>query len=71
VEIVSGGTGYQNGDSLTSIAGQLLDNGSGITQVTLSVATVGLMFEDSALKRVGWAFVESDPPPPPASVSSS
>ncbi len=41
VEIVSGGTGYQNGDSLTSIAGQLLDNGSGITEVTLSVATVG------------------------------
>jgi hypothetical protein len=39
--------------------------------VTLRVGTVGLIFVDSALKRVGWAFVESEPPPPTASVSSS
>ena len=41
VEIVNGGTGYVASDSLTSIAGQLLDNGSGITQVTLTVETAG------------------------------
>lgn len=41
VEIVNGGTGYQNGDSLTSISGQLLDNGNGITQVQLNVLTAG------------------------------
>ena len=41
VEIVNGGTGYVAGDSLTSIAGQLLDNGSGITQVVLTVDTAG------------------------------
>ena len=41
VEIVNGGTGYAASDSLTSIAGQLLDNGSGITQVVLTVDTAG------------------------------
>jgi len=41
VEIVNGGTGYAASDSLTSIAGQLLDNGSGITQVVLTVETAG------------------------------
>jgi len=41
VEIVNGGTGYVSGNTLTSVVGELLDNGSGITQVQLSVSTVG------------------------------
>jgi hypothetical protein len=41
VDIVNGGTGYIAGDTLTSIAGQLLDNGSGITEVELDVETAG------------------------------
>jgi len=41
VEIVNGGTGYVAGDTLTAVAGELQDNGSGITQPTLSVTTAG------------------------------
>jgi hypothetical protein len=41
VEIVNGGTGYNSGDNLTADAGQLLDNGSGITQPVLYVTTAG------------------------------
>ena len=42
VEIVNGGTGYAGGDSITSVTGQLVNNGTGaITEVTLQVATAG------------------------------
>jgi len=41
VEIVNGGTGYLASNTLTSIAGQLLSNGSPVTQVQLTVATAG------------------------------
>jgi hypothetical protein len=41
VEIANGGTGYLASDTLTSIAGQLLSNGSPVTQVQLTVATAG------------------------------
>ncbi len=41
IEIVKGGTGYVAGDTLTAVAGQLQDDGGGITQPTLNVATAG------------------------------
>ena len=41
VEIVNGGTGYVAADTMTSIAGQLQDDGSGIIQVQLTVLTAG------------------------------
>ena len=41
VEIVNGGTGYVATDVLIAVAGQLIDNGSGITQPHLTVATAG------------------------------
>lgn len=41
VEIVNGGTGYVAGDTLTSIAGQLLSDGGTVTEVELDVETAG------------------------------